>query len=145
MVYHGSVMEVEEYFSGLGINVPDHVNPPDYFIDILEGMVKPSTSTGGVTYEQLPVRWMVHKGYHVPPDMHTNAAMFPDQLSGNELNENEGATKDHSFTGEIWEDVKSNVEVQRDVILHNFLKTKDLSNRKTPGILVQYRYFLGRY
>ncbi|KAJ0779580.1 putative ABC transporter family G domain-containing protein [Helianthus annuus] len=30
-VYHGPVRKVEEYFSGLGINVPDRVNPPDFF------------------------------------------------------------------------------------------------------------------
>ncbi|KAJ0563453.1 putative ABC-type sulfate transporter [Helianthus annuus] len=145
-VYHGSVREVEEYFSEIGINVPDRVNPPDYFIDVLEGMVKLNTSSG-VTCEQLPVRWMLHKGYHVPPDMHANAAaMFPEgQLSSNVLNDNEGAAEDHSFVGEIWEYVKSNVKVRSDVIRHNFLRTKDLSNRSTPGILVQYRYFLGRY
>ncbi|KAL6195805.1 hypothetical protein ACLB2K_031423 [Fragaria x ananassa] len=36
-VYHGSVKKVEEYFTSLGMAVPDRVNPPDYFIDILEG------------------------------------------------------------------------------------------------------------
>ncbi|KAF8760513.1 hypothetical protein HU200_010137 [Digitaria exilis] len=41
-VYHGPVKKVEEYFSGLGIVVPDRVNPPDYYIDILEGIVKPN-------------------------------------------------------------------------------------------------------
>ncbi|MFS7957669.1 putative ABC-type sulfate transporter [Helianthus anomalus] len=145
-VYHRSVREVEEYFSGLGINVPDRVNPLDYFIDVLEGMVKLNTSSG-VTCEQLPVRWMLHKGYHVPPDMHANAAaMFPEgQLSSNELKDNEGAAEDHSFIGEIWECVKSNVKVRSDVIRHNFLRTKDLSNRSTPGILMQYRYFIGRF
>ncbi|XP_076895798.1 ABC transporter G family member 24-like [Bidens hawaiensis] len=144
-VYHGPVRKVEEYFSGLGINVPDCVNPPDYFIDVLEGMIKPNTSSG-VSYEQLPVRWMLHKGYPVPPDMRR---MYPEgQLSGNEVNDNEGvgegATEEYSFAGEIWQDVRSNVEVRRDMIRHNFLKTKDLSNRTTPGILLQYRYFLGR-
>lgn len=142
-VYHGSVRKVEEYFSGLGITVPDRVNPPDYFIDVLEGMVKPSTSSG-VSFEQLPVRWMVHKGYPVPPDMRRNEIFPEGQLSGNEVNDTESTAEEHSFAGEIWQDVKSNVEVRRDIIRHNFLPTKDLSNRKTPGILMQYRYFLGR-
>nr|XP_043632245.1 ABC transporter G family member 24 [Erigeron canadensis]XP_043632246.1 ABC transporter G family member 24 [Erigeron canadensis] len=148
-VYHGSVRKVEEYFSGLGINVPERVNPPDYFIDVLEGMVKPNTSSG-VNYEQLPVRWMLHKGYTVPPDMRRNASAagltnFPEgQISGNDLHAHEGAAEEHSFAGEIWQDVRSNVEVRRDIICHNFLRTKDLSNRQTPGILLQYRYFLGR-
>ncbi|KAJ9540124.1 hypothetical protein OSB04_026630 [Centaurea solstitialis] len=146
-VYHGSVRKVEAYFSGLGITVPDRVNPPDYFIDVLEGMVKPSTSSG-VSFEQLPVRWMVHKGYPVPPDMRRNAGgleMFPEsRLSGNELNNTDSTAEEHSFAAEIWQDVKSNVELRRDIIRHNFLPTKDLSNRKTPGIIMQYRYFLGR-
>lgn len=147
-VYHGSVRKVEEYFSGLGINVPERVNPPDYYIDVLEGMVKPNVSSG-VTYEQLPIRWMIHKSYAVPPDMRRNAAglviFLEGQFSGNEVNENDSKTEEYSFAGEIWQDVKSNVEVRRDVIRHNFLSTKDLSNRKTPGILLQYRYFIGRY
>ncbi|KAJ0657660.1 putative ABC-type sulfate transporter [Helianthus annuus] len=143
-VYHGPVRKVEEYFSGLGINVPDRVNPPDYFIDVLEGMIKPNTSSG-VSYEQLPVRWMLHKGYPVPPDMRRNTAMYPeDQVSGNDVNHDDGAAEEYSFAGEIWQDVKSNVEVRRDIIRHNFLRTKDLSNRTTPGLLLQYRYFLGR-
>lgn len=148
-VYHGSVRKVEEYFSGLGINVPERVNPPDYFIDVLEGMVKPNLNSG-VNYEQLPVRWMLHKGYPVPPDMRRNAyaaglTMFPEGQIGNDLNHHETTTEEHSFAGEIWQDVRSNVEVRRDIIRHNFLRTKDLSNRTTPGILMQYRYFLGRY
>ncbi|CAI9273407.1 unnamed protein product [Lactuca saligna] len=144
-VYHGPVRKVEEYFSGMGIKVPDRVNPPDYFIDVLEGMVKPSTGSGVVTHEQLPVRWMLHKGYPVPPDMRRNSAMFPEgEASVNSNNDAGSATEEHSFAGEIWQDVKTNVEVRRDVLRHNFLPTKDLSNRITPGIFMQYRYFLGR-
>lgn len=60
--YHGPVKKVEEYFAGLGINVPDRVNPPDHFIDILEGIVKP-TAASGVNYKELPLRWMLHNGY----------------------------------------------------------------------------------
>ncbi|GJR63776.1 ABC transporter G family member 24 [Tanacetum coccineum] len=115
-VYHGSVRKVKEYFSELGINVLDRVNPPNYFIGVLEGMVKLSANSG-VNYKQLPVpvRWMFHKG--------------------NDMNGNDGATE-HSFAGEIWQDVRSKVEVHRDIIRHNFLKIKDLSNRMTLGILM---------
>lgn len=143
-VYHGPVRKVEEYFSGMGIKVPDRVNPPDYFIDVLEGMVKPSTSSGVVTHEQLPVRWMLHKGYPVPPDMRRNSAMFPEVSSSVSVSGSGNNDEEHSFAGEIWQDVKTNVEVRRDVLRHNFLPTKDLSNRTTPGIFIQYRYFLGR-
>ncbi|XVE59029.1 hypothetical protein DITRI_Ditri05aG0012000 [Diplodiscus trichospermus] len=40
----------------------------DYFIDILEGIIKLNTSIG-LTTKQLPVRWMLHNGYPVPMDM----------------------------------------------------------------------------
>lgn len=66
IVYHGPARKVEEYFAGLGINVPERVNPPDHYIDILEGIVVPSASSG-VNYKELPVRWMLHNGYPIPP------------------------------------------------------------------------------
>ncbi|KAK7279333.1 hypothetical protein RJT34_24382 [Clitoria ternatea] len=142
--YHGPVKKVEEYFASIGIPVPDRVNPPDHFIDILEGLVKPS---GGVTYQQLPVRWMLHNSYPIPPDM----LHFADQIAASSSSSNiEDETKsaddvtDQSFAGEFWEDMKSNVQSQRDHIEANFLKTKDLSNRRTPGVARQYRYYLGR-
>ncbi|CAI0452898.1 unnamed protein product [Linum tenue] len=93
--YHGPVKKVEEYFADIGITVPDRVNPPDYFIDILEGILKPAS---GVHYKQLPVRWMLHNAY----------------------------------------------PFKKDNMQHNFLSMVDLSGRTTPGILRQYKYFLGR-
>lgn len=139
-VYHGSVKRVEEYFAGLGITVPERVNPPDHFIDILEGIVKPGT---GVTVQQLPVRWMLHNGYPVPPDM----MHFCDQIeaSSKGTNSNPDVASEQSFAGDLWQDMMFNVECKRDSLEHNFLKTHDLSNRVTPGVMRQYRYFLGRY
>nr|POE50321.1 abc transporter g family member 28 [Quercus suber] len=136
--YHGPVKKVEEYFAGLGITVPERVNPPDHFIDILEGIVKPKSS---VTPEQLPVRWMLHNGYPVPPDM----LQLVDELAAPSTSSNpgDGATE-QSFAGDFWEDMKSTVELKRDHIQHNFLRSKDLSNRQTPGVARQYKYFLGR-
>lgn len=64
-VYHGSVKKVEGYFGGLGIHVPERINLPDHFIDILEGITKTGSD---VTSEQLPVRWMLHNGYPVRHD-----------------------------------------------------------------------------
>ncbi|KAK7345545.1 hypothetical protein VNO77_16150 [Canavalia gladiata] len=143
--YHGPVKKVEEYFASIGIAVPDRVNPPDHFIDILEGLVKPS---GGVTHQQLPVRWMLHNSYPVPPDM----LHFADQIAAssssssnvNDVPKSTDEAVDRSFAGEFWEDMKSNVQMQRDHIEATFLKTKDLSNRRTPGVARQYRYYLGR-
>lgn len=146
-VYHGSVKKVEEYFAGLGINVPERVNPPDHLIDILEGIVKPSANSN-VTYEDLPVRWMLHNGYPVPPDMQKNASRFvmpPEGVNpANGINLATTEVEEKSFAGELWQDMKNNVEFHKDHIRLNFFKSKDLSKRKTPGVFQQYRFFLGR-
>ncbi|KAL6290698.1 hypothetical protein ACE6H2_008208 [Prunus campanulata] len=146
-VYHGSAKKVEEYFAALGIEVPDRVNPPDHFIDILEGMVATERSSG-VSYEELPVRWMLHNGYSVPPDMRQSATRLElfstDENLNHETNPSGAGRAEQSFAGELWQDVKGTVELHRDKIRLNFLKSKDLSNRRTPGLFQQYRYFLGR-
>ncbi|KAL6133419.1 hypothetical protein ACLB2K_065654 [Fragaria x ananassa] len=136
-VYHGSVKKVEEYFAGIGIVVPDRVNPPDHFIDILEGIVKPDS---GVSHEQLPVRWMLHNGYPVPQDMMHHL----DGIAASSAGPKPVMKRDQSFAGDLWRDVKTNVEVKKDHLRHNFLVSKDLSDRATPGIFRQYRYYLGR-
>ncbi|XP_059300431.1 ABC transporter G family member 28-like [Lycium ferocissimum] len=143
--YHGPVSKVEEYFSGLGINVPDRVNPPDHFIDILEGIYKLPTSIG-VSYKDLPLRWMLHNGYAVPPDMLGSSGSAASSAGDNSAHGGSSAAigPDQSFAGELWSDVKSNVEQKKDHIQHRLLSSHDLSNRKTPGVLLQYRYFLGR-
>lgn len=41
-VYLGPVNEVEEYFLGLGVKIPDRINPPDHIMDTLEGLIKPT-------------------------------------------------------------------------------------------------------
>lgn len=146
-VYHGPVKKVEEYFTGLGINIPERVNPPDHFIDILEGMVVPAGSSR-VSYKDLPVRWMLHNLYSVPLDMQQNNAALSrssmDVIPANETNPSGAGMEDHSFAREIWQGMKSNVVLQRDKLHLNFLKSKDLTNRRTPGAFQQYRYFLGR-
>ncbi|KAL7114874.1 hypothetical protein ABFS83_04G142800 [Erythranthe nasuta] len=143
--YHGEVRDVEEYFAHLGIIVPERINPPDYFIDVLEGMVKPSTSSG-LTYEELPLRWMLHKGYPVPADMQKSVSGVGEPAySGNQENyPGSGTEQQLSFFGEFWQNLKYKVEAQCDVLKNNFLKSKDLSGRRTPWILLQYRHFLGR-
>ncbi|KAM3341173.1 putative white-brown complex protein 30 [Capsicum galapagoense] len=127
VAYHGPVKKVEEYFANLGITVPDRVNPPDHFIDTLEGMVKPG---GGVTVEQLPVRWMLHNGYAVPPDM----MELCDQIAMS--SKGVAAAPDQFSSADAWS--------KRDSLSHSLLKSHDLSNRQTPGVYRQYRYYLGR-
>ncbi|GKU91684.1 hypothetical protein SLEP1_g5518 [Rubroshorea leprosula] len=144
-VYHGSAKEAEEYFGSLGINVPERVNPPDHFIDILEGIAEPSTSSG-VDHKELPVRWMLHNGYPVPPDMRQSANRLAIPAVGvdPEHGTNLSGAEERSLVGELWQDVRENMEFYWDKIRYNFSKFKDLSNRRTPGVFHQYRYFLGR-
>lgn len=139
VVYLGAVKKVEDYFSGLGIDVPERVNPPDYFIDILEGIVKPP----GINVRQLPLRWMLHNGNDVPPDMQQSFStvdMLRKDYEANDLN----GSSDYSIAGELWDDVRDEFQLRREHLVHNLSKEKDLSHRRTPGILLQYRYFLGR-
>lgn len=147
-VYHGPVKKVEEYFASMGINVPERVNPPDHFIDILEGLIKPSASSN-LSVKQLPVRWMLHNGYAIPPDMQQyipgNDAAATGESSGSPSDTPGPGPEQQSFAGELWQDMKWNAERKRDNIRLNFLTSKDMSNRKTPGVFRQYRYFLGRY
>ncbi|KAJ3672172.1 hypothetical protein LUZ60_006893 [Juncus effusus] len=138
-VYHGSVKKVEEYFSSLGITVPERVNPPDYFIDILEGITKPSTST--VPVKDLPMRWMLHNGYDVPRDVLLQGDA--DSVRGSEKSLS-GADHEQSAVGEVWDNVKDIMGQKKDEYEYNFASAKDLSNRDTPGVRQQYRYFLGR-
>ncbi|KAE8676515.1 ABC transporter G family member 28 [Hibiscus syriacus] len=130
VAYLGPVKKIEEYFSSIGIDVPDRVNPPDHLIDILEGIEKPAT----VTREQLPVRWMLHNGYPIPVDMLdlTEGLSTP---SGSNPNTSGGHDGGQSFSAEMPEDSKSSLSIS---------KSKDLSNRTTPGIYRQYKYFLAR-
>ncbi|KAH6764774.1 ABC transporter family protein [Perilla frutescens var. hirtella] len=150
-VYHGPVKKVEEYFSGLGIVVPERVNPPDYYIDILEGIVKPSANAT-VKFKELPLRWMLHNGYPVPPDMLDSAGVSSisttsvDDSSSAHINSPSvgAAAADQSFAGELWQDVKFTVGQKKDHICLNFTRSVDLSDRKTPNVMMQYKFFLGR-
>ncbi|KAL1558512.1 ABC transporter G member 28, variant 2 [Salvia divinorum] len=145
-VYHGPVKKVEDYFSGLGIVVPERVNPPDYYIDILEGIVKPSANAT-VKFKELPLRWMLHNGYPVPPDMLDSAgvsSVSADDSSHGGMTPANTATQEKSFAGDLWQDVKFTVGQKKDHIWLNFNRSQDLSNRGTPNVVTQYKVFLGR-
>ena len=141
-VYHGPVKKVEEYFAGLGINILERVNPPEHLIDIVEGIVI-SGGSPGVSHEDLAVRWMLHNGYSAPTDMLQNAAGLARSSMGvipaSETNPAGIGMEEHSFSGELWQSMKSKVELQRDKIRLNFLNSKDLTNRTTPGVFQQYK------
>ncbi|XP_020577523.1 ABC transporter G family member 28-like isoform X2 [Phalaenopsis equestris] len=139
VVYLGAVKKVEDYFYGLGIDVPERVNPPDYFIDILEGIVKPP----GIKVRELPLRWMLSNGNDVPPDMQQSLSTL-DMLGKDWEAKDSGGSSEQSAAGEVWDSIKDEFQLRREHLEHNLSKAKDLSSRSTPGILQQYRYFLGR-
>jgi hypothetical protein len=140
-VYHGPVKKVEEYFSGLGIVVPDRVNPPDYYIDILEGIVKPN-SKEPVNVKDLPIRWMLHNGYEVPRDMLQSSSDSESSFRGGG-DHAKGGDAGQSIAGEVWGNVRDIVGQKKDEYDYN-KTSENLSNRRTPGILRQYKYYLGR-
>ncbi|XP_071711737.1 ABC transporter G family member 28-like [Rutidosis leptorrhynchoides] len=141
VAYLGPVKTVEEYFSGLGIHVPDRVNPPDHYIDILEGIIKPNT-TSSINYKELPVKWMRHNGYPIPPDMKDSEENISSSTEGS--TSTLGGSHDQSFAAELWQEFKLLVQMKNDNFLSYFSRRKDLSGRITPGVCRQYRYFLGR-
>uniref|UniRef100_A0ACD5ZTL8 Uncharacterized protein n=1 Tax=Avena sativa TaxID=4498 RepID=A0ACD5ZTL8_AVESA len=131
IAYHGPICEIENYFSGLGIKVPDRENPPDYYIDILEGIVK-TNMRGHVTPKHLPLLWILHNGYEVPQDMQKD---LEEINMMHELYTVGSITREDSSVQQI--DSKDSVD-------QNVRHTNDLLERKTPGVLAQYKYYLGR-
>ncbi|XP_044960712.1 ABC transporter G family member 28-like [Hordeum vulgare subsp. vulgare] len=140
-VYHGPVKKVEEYFQGLGIVVPDRVNPPDYYIDILEGIVK--LDTNAVNVKDLPLRWMLHNGYEVPRDMLQSSSGTESTFSGELGGHAPQAEAKKSGLGELWGNLRDILGRKKDEYEYN-KSSEDLSNRRTPGKLRQYKYYLGR-
>ncbi|KAI7724924.1 hypothetical protein M8C21_012702 [Ambrosia artemisiifolia] len=137
VAYLGPVNQVEAYFSGIGIHVPERVNPPDHYIDILEGI----NTTSGVNYKDLPLKWMTHNGYPIPPDMQ-DPDLKPESSHGS--TSSVGGQDDRSFFTELWQEFKLILHMKNDSFLSYFTGRKDLSNRVTPGVVQQYRFFLGR-
>eukprot|EP01018_Ginkgo_biloba_P021263 Gb_15142 [translate_table: standard] len=146
-VYHGPVDEVEDYFSSLGIFVPERVNPPDHFMDILEGILKPE---GNPTFDCniLPVKWMHHNGYEVPIDLQqtfgeADASTSKETFKKNTEEGPSGTANKTTFGQDLWEELWCNIELKWDNIRHSVIRVKDLSHRQTPNFK-QFRYFCGR-
>ncbi|KAL6842406.1 hypothetical protein ACP4OV_027833 [Aristida adscensionis] len=131
IVYHGPVSEVEIYFTGLGINVPDRENPPDYFIDILEGIVK-TKLRGNVTPKHLPLLWILHNGYEVPDDLQED---LEDISTIRELYTVRSISREQSLAEQSG---------NTDSVNHNVSQSNESLDRKTPGLFAQYGYYLGR-
>ena len=52
-VFLGSVSEAENYFEMLGFQIPEKVNPADFYMDVIGGLCKGSEESTGT----LPERW----------------------------------------------------------------------------------------
>ncbi|KAL8130618.1 hypothetical protein V2J09_019773 [Rumex salicifolius] len=137
MAYQGPISRVEEYFESMGIKVPDRINPPDFYIDILEGLADPGRHSS-VNYKQLPIIWMLRNGYPIPENMKSDATNL--DVSGHSASP---FASGRSFNDE-WQDNSRNAELRKDQSSHNLFESKDLSNRRTPSRLTQYKYYLGR-
>ncbi|XP_062184644.1 ABC transporter G family member 28-like [Phragmites australis] len=135
IVYNGPVKTIEEYFTTLGIHVPDRVNPPDHYIDILEGIVKPES---GINAKHLPVHWMLYNGYEVPSDMQDDLKAIGEQNPQIRSSPSMSGSTPHCLP------LRNTFAEERNRLEHHLSKPKDLSSRRTPGIISQYKYYLGR-
>ncbi|KAG8091729.1 hypothetical protein GUJ93_ZPchr0012g20518 [Zizania palustris] len=131
IAYHGPISKVETYFSGLGIKVPERENPPDYYIDILEGITK-TKMRGQATPKHLPLLWMLHNGYEVPEDMKKD---LEDINAVHELYTVGSISREQSFAEQ---------SESTDSVGQNVRQSDNLLGRQTPGVLAQYKYYLGR-
>jgi hypothetical protein len=137
IVYNGPVKTIEEFFITLGIHVPDRVNPPDHYIDILEGIVKPES---GINAKHLPVHWMLYKGYEVPSDMKDDLKAMGEESPQIGPERLLSGSTPHCIPG-----VRNAFSEERNRLENRLSKPNDLSSRRTPGILKQYKFYLGRY
>jgi ABC-2 type transporter len=51
---------------------------------------------------------------------------------------------ERSTSEEVWDNMKDVMGQRKEEYEYHFDKSTDLSNRRTAGLLQQYRYFLGR-
>ncbi|CAM0907995.1 unnamed protein product [Alopecurus aequalis] len=137
IVYNGPVKTIEDFFVTLGINVPDRVNPPDHYIDILEGIVKPES---GIKAKHLPVHWMLYNDYEVPSDMQHFLKEMGEEDAQIGPNRSMSGSTPHCLPA----GVRNAFSEERNRLDNRLSKPDDLSSRRTPGILKQYKHYLGR-
>uniref|UniRef100_J3N2Y8 ABC transporter domain-containing protein n=1 Tax=Oryza brachyantha TaxID=4533 RepID=J3N2Y8_ORYBR len=131
IAYLGPISEVETYFSSLGIKVPERENPPDYYIDILEGIAK-TKMRGHAAPKHLPLLWMLRNGYEIPKDMQKD---LEDINNLHELYTVGSMSREQSFADQ---------SETADSVHQNVRQSYGILDRKTPGVLAQYKYYLGR-
>lgn len=143
-VYLGPVSEVEDYFSGIGLVVPERINPPDHYMDALEGIAVPLDQPD-FDPQNLPVMWLINKGYNIPSDLTIRAAEL--QSGTKSMNKSRPPKKPKrktSFFQDFWTEVRAFVIVRKDLFLSSFQRVENKSGRTTPGFLHQFFIILRR-
>ncbi|KAH9542765.1 hypothetical protein CY35_13G024500 [Sphagnum magellanicum] len=146
-VYVGPVDEVEEYFVGLGLVVPERINPPDHYMDVLEGIVTPSDQPD-FNAKSLPVLWMIHKGYNIPAELMATAADLQADLGRRDRRRSKEPTKlvekTTTFAQEVLEDLQIFVATRLHMLRTAITKVEEKSGRQTPGAYAQFAIIFRR-
>ncbi|CAM6100951.1 unnamed protein product [Calypogeia fissa] len=139
-VYMGPTGEMDAYFSSLGLEVPDRTNPPDYYMDVLEGEAVPENDPS-FDLKSLPILWMCHHGYRIPQEVQL-------ALDGKRVERDDTLRISYdaprSFIQELWDELRVYVLVRSDILKTAFSSVKNLSGRQTPGFTTQYFLILRR-
>ena len=143
-VYLGPVDDVEEYFFSMSIVVPERINPPDHFMDVLEGIAKPE-GIPGFNPKILPLKWIEHNGYPVPDDLRALAASLDGSKNDDHVPLGNSLHLKKSFYQELWHEFTSFGEVKWDDFKSLFSRTQDLSQRRTPGFFNQFKFIVFRF
>jgi hypothetical protein len=142
-VYLGPVDEIEAYFSSLGLVVPERINPPDYYMDALEGVAQQARSPY-VDPRMLPIQWMMHKGYQIPNEMLKMASAINIPAEHQPLVNPESSRFGATFAQQACLELYHKFVVTWDGIKTALSRVKDLSGRQTPGFCKQLRIILHR-
>lgn len=141
--YLGPVDEIEAYFSSLGLVVPERINPPDYYMDVLEGVAQQARSPY-IDPRTFPVLWMMHKGYQIPKEMLTVAMSIDTPAESESLVHEESSRLGVTFAQQAYLELYHKIVVTWDGIKTTLSRIKDLSGRETPGFWRQLRVILHR-
>jgi hypothetical protein len=140
-VYLGPVDEIEHYFAAMGFVVPHRINPPDHYMDVLEGIAMPILRDGGgragdqrFDPSLLPIRWMQHKGYDIPDDFRSDP---PDSARSH-------PPKQKSFIRDAWSESLSFIRNRWDEFASSLTSYKDLSGTRTPWFGRQFKLIISR-
>ena len=144
IVYLGPVDEVENYFAAMGIVVPDRINPPDHFMDVLEGITRPGEQQP-FDPTILPLKWIQYKGYDVSRDLLATSESQAYSLEIRSQGPNARSSWNcRSFVEDVWVAFTSFIRKHWDEFKSTFTRYEDLSMRRTPGFFRQYKMIVSR-